>query len=307
MSWLTGPISTANLDSGVADSPAAARADLRAAVEAVNAIIDHGEPVLRTAGTLAVSPAFDAPSNRVPDLEWIRKGFTALPSAKLSISGSGTTTVDVSTTSQAIFSLNPSANMTLSLTNPTHGQRIRIGFYQAGGGGRVILPGSVVASGAIARGQGAFSWLDAVYSAPDGQWQGVITQANLRRDGSFNTNQVAVVGAGAEGAGTYTIQGMRYSYGVGLLHFTLSLAWSAHSGSGPMAIKWLPEIAASSAANGDWILVPARVTVGVTRYDGASLAFKGSPDLPRLIDAAGTDINIGAQGSILLSGCIPFA
>jgi hypothetical protein len=53
MSWPTTPVGVTNLDAGT-DSPAAARADLKAAVDAVNAMIGMGDPFALHGRLLAV-------------------------------------------------------------------------------------------------------------------------------------------------------------------------------------------------------------------------------------------------------------
>lgn len=320
MTWPAAPSTTPLVAShfdGPLDVPADARSQLLAMKTQVDdlsaklaAIIGHGEPVLKTSGSLAASPAYNGADDLVPDLGWVRKGFTPLPTTMVSVTApSSVTTLDASTVSCRVYSLANNVDLGLTLSGAAHGQRIRVGFFQSGGGANVTLSGgtsSLKFSGAIARSKGVLSWLDAVYNAPLNQWEGVITQAQPRRDAAFNPSLPEIIGNTSAGVATYSIKGMRYSYGVGLLHFSLSLAWTGHTGTGPMVLSSFPERAASSSADGDWILVPARCTLGVTRHDGVSLAWKGSPDNARLIDANGSDLAITAAGQLICSGCIPF-
>jgi hypothetical protein len=122
--------------------------------------------------------------------------------------------------------------------------------------------------------------------------------------GKQGTFTPAIEGTGTAGVGTYSVQLGVYTKIGNVVHFKISIDWSAHTGAGDIKITGLPHVTANDAQ----ITIAALRAGGIAYTAGASLAGQIQPNdtiiypVTSVSLAPAATIPMSASGNLNVSG-----
>ena len=207
---------------------------------------------LTATGTLTGTLATDAQPN-----------ITSLGTIAALVAGTGTFSGDIDvdgTTNLDVVDIDGAVDMASTLTIGANSGVIKeigsdLSFVQGAVGLRINDAGSAISpttatansDGAVDLGVSNIRFKDAYLSG--GVYLGGTGAANKLDDYEEGTFTPVVSGTSVAGAGTYTIQSGKYVIVGKMIHVSVRLGWSAHTGSGTTVLAGLPNTANNDYAN----------------------------------------------------------
>lgn len=132
-------------------------------------------------------------------------------------------------------------------------------------------------------------------------WTEAWTKENLSYEvGTFTP---VLVGAGSAGSGTYTVQIGRYTRIAGRIFFDISIALTAHSGSGGMRINGMPFISNGSSSSYQFSVYHSNLTTSLPV--SAIMGGNSSQIVLRTLASGSTPVDVAMDSScdLRISGC----